>query len=76
MCPLTAAYTPQNIVGGIPDDEILYPELLQKAGYKTKIIGKWYVHIKQLSAAYIMSPAICFKASWSTAAVSSIKTWI
>ena len=39
------AYTPQNIVGGIPDSEILFPELLQKAGYRTKIIGKWYVCI-------------------------------
>lgn len=37
------AYTPQDIVGGIPDEEILYSELLQKAGYKTKIIGKWHL---------------------------------
>ena len=35
------AYTPQDIVGGIPDSEILYPELLQKNGYATMIIGKW-----------------------------------
>ena len=35
------AYTPQNIMGGIPDSEILFPELLQKAGYRNKIIGKW-----------------------------------
>lgn len=37
----STAYTPQNIVGGIPDSEILFPELLQKAGYRNKIIGKW-----------------------------------
>ncbi|XP_065191595.1 N-acetylgalactosamine-6-sulfatase-like [Sycon ciliatum] len=36
-------YTPQDIVGGIPDKEILFPELLQKAGYKNKIIGKWHL---------------------------------
>jgi N-acetylgalactosamine-6-sulfatase len=35
------AYTPQNIVGGIADSEILFPELLKKGGYRNKIIGKW-----------------------------------
>ena len=42
MTTCHVAYTPQDIVGGIPDEEVLFPELLQKAGYKTKIIGKWY----------------------------------
>ncbi|XP_010223368.1 PREDICTED: N-acetylgalactosamine-6-sulfatase-like, partial [Tinamus guttatus] len=37
------AYTPQNIVGGIPDSELLLPELLKKAGYTNKIIGKWHL---------------------------------
>ncbi|XP_055861023.1 N-acetylgalactosamine-6-sulfatase-like isoform X1 [Biomphalaria glabrata] len=37
------AYTPQNIVGGIPDYEILLPELLQQNGYRNKIIGKWHL---------------------------------
>ncbi|ESO98213.1 hypothetical protein LOTGIDRAFT_159001 [Lottia gigantea] len=37
------AYTPQNIAGGIPDSEILFPELLQKQGYRNKIIGKWHL---------------------------------
>lgn len=36
------AYTPQDIVGGIPDSEILYPKLLQEKGYATMLVGKWY----------------------------------
>jgi hypothetical protein len=38
---LCSAYTPQEIVGGIAESEELFSEVLQKAGYRSKIIGKW-----------------------------------
>ncbi|XP_063169121.1 N-acetylgalactosamine-6-sulfatase isoform X2 [Candoia aspera] len=37
------AYTPQDITGGIPDSELLLPELLKKEGYANKIVGKWHL---------------------------------
>lgn len=37
---LFTAYTPQEIVGGITS-EILLSDLLKKAGYYNKIVGKW-----------------------------------
>jgi len=40
---IDAAYTPQDIVGGIPESEVLLPELLRREGYRSKIIGKWWV---------------------------------
>ncbi|KAG5849327.1 hypothetical protein ANANG_G00109040 [Anguilla anguilla] len=37
------AYTPQEIVGGISDEEILLPQMLKKMGYVNKIVGKWHL---------------------------------
>ncbi|XP_071959261.1 N-acetylgalactosamine-6-sulfatase-like isoform X1 [Antedon mediterranea] len=36
-------YTPQVIVGGIQDSEVLLPKLLRTKGYRSKIIGKWHL---------------------------------
>lgn len=36
------AYTPQVIVGGIQKSELLLPQVLREAGYRSKIVGKWY----------------------------------
>ncbi|RWS09708.1 N-acetylgalactosamine-6-sulfatase-like protein [Dinothrombium tinctorium] len=37
------SYTPQEIVGGISDWEMLLPEILAQNGYYNKIIGKWHL---------------------------------
>ena len=37
------AYTPQEITGGIQEEEVLIPEILSKVGYRSKIVGKWHL---------------------------------
>ena len=37
------AYTPQDITGGIQEEEVLIPEVLAKGGYRSKIVGKWHL---------------------------------
>ena len=37
------AYTPQQIIGGIPENEVLVSELLVNNGYRTKLVGKWHL---------------------------------
>ncbi|XP_020617338.1 N-acetylgalactosamine-6-sulfatase-like [Orbicella faveolata] len=36
-------YTPQIIVGGIQDNEVLLPKLLKSEGYSSKLVGKWHL---------------------------------
>ena len=79
------AYASQDIVGGIPDSEVLLPELLQKAGYRSKIVGKWYVMwpLFRCIATSVLCRYVCWnwccgcvlKAFRSASWVSSTETW-
>lgn len=45
---MDSAYTPQEIVGGIPDSELLLSEFLHdQGGYHTNLIGKWHLGHRQ-----------------------------
>ncbi|MDP4878695.1 MAG: sulfatase-like hydrolase/transferase, partial [Opitutales bacterium] len=36
-------YSRDNPITGMPEDESLFAERLQKAGYKTGVVGKWHI---------------------------------
>lgn len=37
------AYVSPKVAGGIPKEELLIPEILDEAGYRNMIIGKWHL---------------------------------
>ena len=43
MLLFSTAYSPQDVLGGIADSEVLFPEVLAKHGYYNKIVGKWHL---------------------------------
>ena len=64
-------YTPQIIVGGIQDNEVLLPKLLKSEGYNSKIVGKWWgltlpckkgqLYMAELSSGLLMLQCKFFK---------------
>lgn len=47
------AYTPQEVIGGIAESEVLFSEVLHEAGYRTKIVGKWQAFSPFVGQVYI-----------------------